>query len=34
MDIQLFLRLDRRTPPRLLTLQAEFAAAKRLLDEG
>ncbi|MFM9927222.1 hypothetical protein VLK31_29865 [Variovorax sp. H27-G14] len=34
MDIQLLLRLDRMAPPRLLTLQADFAAAKRLLDEG
>jgi hypothetical protein len=34
MDIQLLLRLDRMAPPRLLTLHADFAAAKRLLDEG
>lgn len=34
MDIQLLLRLDRMMPPRLLTLQADFAAAKRLLDQG
>lgn len=34
MDIQLLLRLDRMTPPRVLTLQADFAAAKRLRDEG
>lgn len=34
MDIQLLLWLDRMLPPRLLTLQADFAAAKRLLDDG
>lgn len=34
MDIQLLVRLDRMLPPRILTLQADFAAAKRLLDDG
>jgi hypothetical protein len=34
MDIQLLLRLDRMTPPRLLTLHADIAAAKRLVDLG
>ena len=34
MDIQLLLRLDRMMPPRLLTLQADFAPAKRLMDDG
>ncbi|WP_454902815.1 hypothetical protein [Variovorax gossypii] len=34
MDIQLLMRLDRMLPPRILTLQADFAGAKRLLDEG
>jgi|UniRef100_UPI000D33415C hypothetical protein len=34
MDIQLLMRLDRMMPPRLLTLQADFAAARRLLDAG
>jgi hypothetical protein len=34
MDIQLLLRLDSMTPPRLLTTKADFVAAKRLLDEG
>lgn len=31
MDIQLLLRLDRMAPPRLLTVQADIAAAKRLV---
>lgn len=34
MDIQLLLRLDCMTPPRLLTAKVDFVAAKRLLDEG
>ncbi|MEZ2299944.1 hypothetical protein [Variovorax sp. RCC_210] len=34
MDIQLLMRLDRMLPPRILTLQADFAAAKRLHDDG
>jgi len=34
MDIQLLMHLYRRRPPRMLTLQADFAGAKRLLDEG
>jgi hypothetical protein len=34
MDLQLLLRLDRMAPPRILTLTADIAAAKRLVDDG
>lgn len=34
MDIQLLLRLDRMARPRLLNLQADFAGARRLADNG
>jgi hypothetical protein len=34
MDIQLLLRLDRMAQPRILSLQADLAGARRLADEG
>jgi hypothetical protein len=34
MDIQLLLRIDRMAQPRLLSLQADFAGARRLADDG
>ncbi|MEZ2298481.1 hypothetical protein [Variovorax sp. RCC_210] len=34
MDIQLLMRLDRMTPPRVLTSRADLAAAEELLNKG
>ena len=34
MDIQLLLRIDRMAQPRILRIQADFAGAKRLADDG
>jgi len=34
MDIQMLMRLDRMPSPRMLTLSADVAAAKRLVESG